>query len=325
VGVVEPTPYFARLFYRQIWGLGGEQETIKDEPNQIAGKLDVDRITLTVGKFTYTDVVDGNRFSHDPRLAFMNWGLMYNGAWDYPANVRGYDYGFALELNRKNWALRYAVMAEPSVANGAPIDPRFLKANGHALEWEGRYRLCDQPGNVRVLGYLNRAHMGDYREALDQMPVNPDVTATRDYCFKYGCGLSWDQQINKDLGVFGRLGWNDGHTESWAFTEIDRTASLGLLLKGRLWQRPDDTFGVAGLLNGLSKDHRDYLAAGGLGFIIGDGALNYGLEKILEVFYIVQVTKGMFVTCNFQEVGNPAYNRDRGPVAIWSLRVHTEF
>ncbi|HKI31307.1 MAG TPA: carbohydrate porin [Gemmataceae bacterium] len=325
VGVVEPTPYFARLFLRQTWGLGGEQETVEDEPNQIAGKRDIDRITLTVGKFTFTDLIDNNRYSHDPRTQMQNWSLMYNGAWDYPANVRGYDYGIGLDFNQKDWALRYGIMAEPAVANGAPIDPHFLKAFGQALEWEGRWRVCDHPGRVRLMAYLNRAHMGDYREALQEMPVDPDVTQTRDYRFKYGYGMNCEQELARDLGVWGRLGWSDGHTETWAFTPIDRTAALGLLLKGRCWARPNDEVGLAGVCNGLAKDHRDYLAAGGLDFSVGDGALNYRPEEIIEVYYRVAIVKGIYATADFQEICNPAYNHDRGPVSVESLMVHLEY
>lgn len=327
VGVVEPTPFIARLFYRQTWGLGGEQEKVEDEigENQIPGTRDVNRITVSVGKFAFTDMVDDNRYSHDPRTQFENWALMYNGAWDYPANVRGYSYGLAIDYNQKDWALRYGVMAEPKFANGPALDPHFLKANGHALEWEGRYKCGDHPGKLRLLAYLNRAHMGDYREALAAMPVKPDVTLTRAYRYKYGCGASWDQELTKDLGVFARLGWDDGHTETWAFTPIDRTACLGLLLKGRLWRRSQDQVGLAGAINGLAKDHRDYLTAGGLDFSIGDGQLHYGLEGIVEIFYNLELAKGLFVTADFQEVNNPAYNRDRGPVSIGTLRVHTEF
>ncbi len=325
VGAVEPTPYIARLYYRQTWGLGGEQEKVEDEANQIAGMRDVDRITLSVGKYAFTDVMDQNAYSHDPRTQFLNWSLMYNGAWDYPANVRGYSYGLALEYNEKDWALRYGVMAEPKVANGAALDPRIDDANGHALEWEGRYEIDCLPGKLRLMAYLNHAHMGNYRLALEEMPIDPNVTLTRAYRIKYGFCANWEQQLTKDLGLFARLGWNDGQTESWAFTAIDRTACLGLLLKGRYWRRPDDTVGLAGVINGLSQNHRDYLAAGGLDFIIGDGRLNYGPEEILETYYDLQLHKGIFVTADFQEISHPAYNRDRGPVSVYSLRVHIEF
>ena len=175
------------------------------------------------------------------------------------------------------------------------------------------------------LAYLNRAHMGDYTEALAAMPVNPDVTRTRDYRYKYGFGLNWEQELTKDLGLFARLGWDDGHTESWAFTAIDRVADIGLLLKGRCWCRPNDQVGLALGINGLAKVHREYLAAGGLDFIIGDGTLNYAPEQILEVFYNLEVRKGINVTTDFQEVIHPAYNADRGPVSIMALRVHLEY
>jgi high affinity Mn2+ porin len=172
------------------------------------------------------------------------------------------------------------------------------------------------------MAFLNHAHLGNYNEALQLMPVDPDMTKTRSYRYKYGFGVSIDQALTDDLGCFSRLGWNDGHTESWAFTEIDRTASAGLVLGGRLWCRPDGRVGLAGVLNGLSGPHRDYLAAGGHGFIIGDGRLRYGLEEILEMDYVLQILAGLAVTFDYQAVGNPAYNRDRGPVSIVSLRVH---
>jgi high affinity Mn2+ porin len=175
------------------------------------------------------------------------------------------------------------------------------------------------------MAYLNNAHMGNYRESLQLQPTNPDITATRAYRVKYGFGLNWEQELSRELGVFAGLGWNDGHTETWAFTEIDATGALGLLLKGKRWCRPGDTVGLALVVNGLSNGHRDYLAAGGLGFIIGDGRLRYGEEEILESFYNWQIKQGINVTFDFQGVNNPAFNRDRGPVAIGGARVHFEF
>jgi high affinity Mn2+ porin len=324
VGAIEPTPYIARLFFRQVWGLDGEWEKVEDGPNQVAGVRDINRFTIVVGKMAAIDMFDNNQYSNDPRTQFLNWSLMYNGAWDYPANVRGYDYGVAMELNTMFWALRYGIFGEPAIANGAPIDPRFLKANGQILELEEKYWIGDCPGKVREWVYLNHAHMGDYREALDAMPVDPQVTLTREYRFKYGFGGNMEQQITPELGVFARWGWNDGHTESWAFTAIDRTGALGLVLKGKWWKRPDDAIGLAGVINGIAKDHRDYLRAGGLDFIIGDGRLNYAPEQIIETFYSCRLVKGIFVTADFQGVNHPAYNADRGPVAIGTLRVHFE-
>ena len=325
VGAPEPVPYIARLFLRQTWCLGDETEKVEDEANQIAGTRPVERLTLVAGKMAASDIVDDNRYSHDPRTQFLDWSIMYNSAWDYPANVRGYTYGVALDYNQRTWAWRYGIFAEPAVANGSELDPRFVKANGQVTEWEVRYTANGRPGKLRLLAYLNHAHMGDYREAIEAMPVNPDITRTRRYRFKYGFGLNWEQELTRDLGVFSRLGWNDGHTESWAFTEVDRTAVLGLSLKGRCWCRPDDVVGLAGALNGISQDHRDYLAAGGLGFLLGDGRLRYGPEEILETYYDFQVRKGIFVTAAFQEVNHPGYNVDRGPVSVGTLRVHLEY
>jgi high affinity Mn2+ porin len=325
VGALEPTPYVARLFLRQTFSLDGDPEKVEAGPNQLAGYRDIDRITISVGKFSAEDFFDDNRYSHDPRTQFLNWSLMYTGAWDYPANTRGYTYGGSIDFNTRYLAVRYGIFGEPKEANGQDIDPRLLMANGQILETEERWELGDHPGKLREWAYLNHAHMGKYREALAEMPVNPDITATRAYRFKYGFGLSLEQELSKDFGVFARAGWNDGQSESWAFTEIDATVALGMQLKGTRWRRPEDTVGLAAVCNGLSNAHRDYLAAGGLGFIIGDGRLHYAPEEILEVYYDWQLPKGINVAADFQGVNHPAYNQDRGPVAIFALRVHFAF
>ena len=322
VGNETPTPYVGRLFLRQTFGLDGDLEKIADAPNQIAGYRDIDRITISIGKFGAQDFFDDNHYSHDPRTQFLNWALMYNGAWDYPANTRGYTYGAVIDFNTHFLAMRYGVFGEPTVANGPDIDPRLLKANGHILEVDERYELADHPGTLREYAYLNHAHMGSYREALAEMPIDPDITLTRAYRIKYGFGMSWDQEITRDLGVFARLGWNNGQSESWAFTEIDQTASLGLLLRGSQWHRPKDECGLALVANGLSNAHRDYLAAGGVGFIIGDGRLHYAPEEIVELYYNCELREGINVAADLQGVNHPAYNQDRGPVAIFAVRVH---
>lgn len=324
-----PTPYIARLLWKQTIGLGGPQEKIEEGPNEVGGMVDVHRITIRLGKMSAGDLFDDNAYSHDPRTQFMNWGLMYNGAWDYPANVRGYTYGGGIEWNRTDWSFRYGILAEPAEANGAPFDPRILKANGNTFEVERRYKVGDRPGSTAVLTYLNNAHMGDYRLALATAALQPngvpDITATRDYRIKYGFGMTVEQELTNDIGLFGRLGWNDGRTETWAFTEIDRTASVGIQIKGTRWARPDDRLGFAVLVNGLSAAHRDYLAAGGVGFIVGDGRLNYGTEQVFETYYNCQLKKGMVLGIGFTGVNHPGYNRDRGPVAIGTVRMHYEF
>ncbi|MGA7499435.1 MAG: carbohydrate porin [Isosphaeraceae bacterium] len=322
VGVPNPTPYIARLYVRQTFGFGGGRECAPDDENQVAGERDVRRLAVTVGKLAAPDTVDDNRYAHDPRTQFLNWALVYNGAWDYPSNVRGYTYGAAVHYTTPNWTLAYGVFMEPAVANGAALDWHLLKAQGQVAELEERYQINSRPGEARFMVFLNHAHMGNYNEALQLMPVDPDITKTRSYRYKYGICVSIDQEITDDLGFFSRLGWNDGHSESWAFTEIDRTLSAGLVLGGRRWCRPYDRIGLAGVLNGISGPHRDYLAAGGVGFIIGDGRLKYGLEQILETYYAWQVTTGIVVTLDFQEIVNPAYNTQRGPVEVGSIRVH---
>jgi high affinity Mn2+ porin len=325
VGAIQPTPYVARLFLRQSIGLDGDMEKVEVGPNLLAGWRDVDRITFTVGKMAATDSFDDNRYSHDPRTQFWNWSLMDTGAWDYPANVRGYTYGMMVDFNTRFFATRYGIFAEPSVAQGAEFDPHILKANGQIVEFQERYYIGGHPGSVREWAYANHAHMGNYRDALAEMPVDPNITETREYRFKYGFGVSADQELTTDLGVFVRAGWNDGQSESWAFTEIDRTAAAGVCLKGTMWSRPKDEAGVAYVINGLSDAHKDYLAAGGIGFQIGDGRLNYGPEQILELYYNWVPKEWLILTADFQGVDNPAYNRDRGPVAIFGIRMHLAF
>ena len=320
----EPQVNIARLFLRQTFGLGGEREQIESGKNQLAGSRDVSRLTFTLGKFAASDIFDDNQYSHDPRTQFLNWALMENGAWDYPADAKGYTFGLAVELHQKDWAIRAGVFAVPRVSNGIAIDKHIRRANGSVLEVERSYELARHPGKMRLLGYVNQAHMGRYADSLGTTFVE-DVSQPRPYRYKFGLGLNVEQEVTPDLGLFMRFGWNDGRTQTLMFTEIDRTATLGLALKGTAWQRPGDVAGLAGIINGLSRDHRDYLAAGGLGFIIGDGRLRYGEEEILEAYYDFKITAALSFTVDYQFVNHPAYNRDRGPVSIFAARLHAEF
>jgi high affinity Mn2+ porin len=327
VGTPEPEPYIARGFIRQTFGLGGQREHIDADQNQLAGFRDVDRLVFTFGRMAATDFFDNNVYSHDPRTQFENWSLMSNGAWDYPADTRGYTYGLVGEWYEPNWTLRYGAFAMPKAANGATVDWELPKALGQVIEFEQRWKIGEHAGAARPLAYANTAHMGNYREAiLNPGPRGPDITLTRTYSAKYGFGLSAEQAITDDLGLFARLGWNDGHTESFVFTEIDRTASLGLSLKGTAWRRPSDVAGLAGVINGIAKNHRDYLGAGGHGFIIGDGRLpHYATEDDLEAYYLLKVFDHVFLTADFQFIDHPAYNSDRGPIFVGGFRVHAEF
>lgn len=321
----DPTLYRARLFLRQTFGLGGEKEYVEPDQNQRAGWQDASRVVLTVGNLSALDIFDDNAYTQDPRAHFMNWALMANGAWDYPADARGYSWGAAIEYIRPGWALRAGSLLMPKTANGLPLDYKIASAHGDVVELERSYALLGQAGKFRLMAYVNHAHMGSYRSAIDDPSAGLDIASTRQYRTKRGFGMNIEQGLTENAGAFLRAGWNDGKTETFAFTEIDRTVSGGASINGKGWERPKDTLGIAGVLNGLSRDHRDYLAAGGLGFIIGDGRLSYGSERIAEIYYSLEAAKGISISLDYQHVVNPAYNRDRGPVTIWSTRVHYEF
>jgi len=325
LGTDVPNENFARVFLRQTLGLGGEKEKVEDAPLQLAGEQDVSRITLTLGRMSAKDIFDGNPYANDPRTQFMNWALMANEAWDYPGDSLGYITGFAAELNQPYWTARYGVFQMPRVSNGTALDWHLLEAWGMVTEFERRYLLGGQPGAVRLLAFLNSAHMGSYQEALDSPTRPADIEATRAYRYKYGFGLNLDQRLAKNVGAFARLGWSNGQTEAWVFSDVDRTATLGVSINGEGWRRPGDTVGVAGILNGLSHVHSDFFAAGGTGILAGDGTLTYGLEQILETYYDFQVWKTVHFTLDYQFVNHPAFNRDRGPVSIFGARLHWYF
>ncbi|OOQ59098.1 carbohydrate porin [Mucilaginibacter pedocola] len=327
VGAAEPKIYIARLYFSQNFEWGNEKDTLADDVNQLAGVRSKRYLNFTVGKFGMADFFDGNEFSHDARSQFMNWSLMSNGAWDYPANTRGYVMGAMAELGHPTWALRFAFTMTTTTANGAIWDERIGRANTQTLEYEKRYQLNGQKGTFRILGFRNNGKMGDYRYAIAQNPTAPVVDTNNVYGkHKWGFGINADQYLSKNFGVFAKLSYNDGKTETWAFTEIDRSLSLGAVLKGESWSRKDDELGLAFVANGLSDPHKDYLAAGGYGFIIGDGKLNYAHELIAELYYKVNAYQHkLWLSPDYQFIANPAYNADRGPVNIFSLRAHVEF
>ena len=316
----------ARLFLRQTFALGGTSEAQEGDQNRLAERVPSRRFVVTAGKISGTDVFDANTYAHDPRTQFNNWSLWANAAWDYPADTRGYTWGIALELILDGWALRLGSFLEPREANGLEFDHDVAHAHGDVLELEHRHTLSERPGAVRVLAFWNHANMGVYREALNLAPLAPDVIATRaPGRSKYGFGLNLEQEMAPGLGFFLRAGWNDGKTESWAFTEIERTLTFGASLDGRPWTRPGDLLGVAFALNGIGADHRDYLAAGGLGFMLGDGALRAGNESVLEVFYRAALGRFVAVSVDLQRFGNLAFNEDRGPVTVYGFRLHAGF
>jgi high affinity Mn2+ porin len=324
VGSSSPGIYIARLYFKQTLEWGKEKDTLTDDVNQLAGLRSKRYFFFTVGKFGMADYFDNNQFSHDPREQFMNWALMDNGAWDYPANTRGYVLGLYTELGQPDWTLRFAFTMVTTTPNGSVWDAKILHANTQTIEYERRYTINSQKGAVRLLLFTNN---GNYDEAIAQNPKAPVVDSTEAYGrHKYGFGISADQYLSKDFGVFARLGYNDGQTETWFFTEIDRSLSFGGTLKGGLWKRDDDELGLAFIGSGLSSEHRDYLADGGYGFIIGDGKLNYSPEMVAELYYKINAYKKTFwLTPDYQFILNPAYNADRGPVNVFSIRVHVAF
>jgi high affinity Mn2+ porin len=325
VATATPALYPARGYIRFTAALGSDTESVPDGPNQLRGIRPVRRFTLVAGKFAVTDFFDTNTYSNDPRSQFMNWALMYNGAWDYPADTRGYTIGAYAELAMPAWSLRLAGAMEPTVANGPTFDTRVARNRGNMVEWERRFAPRKHPGALRMMGFANQEDAGSYREALQVAGV-PDLGPTRgNGTLKYGFGLNAEQEIAPAIGAFGRYGWNDGKTESFAFAEIDRTVSGGVSVNGRLWRRKKDQAAAAYLRNYISGDHRSYLAAGGMGFMLGDGRLDrYRPEDILETYYAWNVIKGWTLTLDYQHVQNPAYNADRGPVSVASLRIHWE-
>ena len=328
VASATPKPYIARAYITHDFGFGNERESFSSDENQLAGSRPMTRYSVTAGRFTVTDIFDNNRYTHDPRTQFMGWGIMYNGAWDYPADVRGYTWGWMHEFHTRRWAVRYASAAEPRVANGLRFDRRLFVNRGDMFEGEVHYSEGERPGTLRLLGFALHTNSGDYAEALrlsQQTETIPDVTATRrNGTLKYGTGVNIEQQITKSVGVFARLGWNDGKTESFAFTAIDRLASGGVSVSGSRWQRPDDVVATALTVSGLSGVHASYLAHGGQDFLIGDGALRYGPEYVWESYYSARLLGGFFASIDLQHIANPAYNQDRGPVWIPSLRLHLE-
>jgi high affinity Mn2+ porin len=315
----------ARVFLRQTIGLGGEQEPVPDDSLHLGGQQDISRLTLTVGQISVLDIFDQNSYAGDPATQFLNWALVGNEAWDYPANSLGFISGFAAELNQRNWTVRYGMFQIPRVQNGMAEDPAYLRAWGMVTELERRFTLRDHPGAVRLLAFLNRAHMGSYAEAVDNPQRPADIVATRAYRLKYGFCLNAEYELSKGIGFFTRLGWNDGQTEDWAYADVQKAASAGLSIKGDFWHRTNDTVALAGNVNAISRVQQQFFADGGLGILAGDGALNYGLEKMLETYYSYHVWKTLYLTADYQFIIDPSYNRARGPVSVVSGRVHWEF
>lgn len=325
VGDPTPTLVVGRAFLRQTIGLGGGAVPVEADALRLAGTRARDALTITAGKLSTTDVVDRVPFASDPHTQLMSWGLWASAAYDYPADTRGYTYGIAADLARGPWSARGGLFLEPTAANGMTLEWDVTRARGLVAELERRHARGGRAGAVRVLAFLNTARMGSYDAALAASPAAPDVAATRaDGRTKAGLAASANQELGGGLGAFVRASWSDGRNESWAFTEIDRSVAAGLVQSGARWRRPRDEAGAAVVVSGLSGPHRRYLAAGGRGFLLGDGALRYGPEVLGEVYYRAAVTREVSAGVGYQPILNPGFDRDRGPAHVFTGRVHVE-
>lgn len=333
VGAVAPSVFIARAYLQQIFKVGNaEYEEVKDDENQIQGKVPSSRITISAGKFAVSDFFDNNSYSKDPRTQFLNWSLWANGAWDYPANTRGYTFGLVAELIKPNWALRISSVAVPRIANFHLMEYND-KAHSETIEWEHKFSINKNPGAIRLTISNTNSKAPSFAEGMKALATSntfllnviQGIVENNTYGGrKFGLGLNVEQRLTKDIGAFARAGWNDGKFVTWAFTEIDRTANLGFSFNGALWKRPVDNFGIAAVVNGISNEHRQFLAAGGYGFIIGDGKLNYGYEEIMETYYNAKLSNFFWLTADYQLINDPGYNKDRGPVNVLAIRGHIE-
>ena len=328
VGKAEPYFRLQRAFFRQTFGLGGTREAVAGVANQLGGSRSVDRIVLTIGKFGVGDVFDTNPYAHDPRGDFLNWSAVDTGSFDYAADAWGYTTGLAAELYRGDWTLRTGLFNLSTVPNGERLEHGFGQYQLDA-EVEHRHVVAGRPGSVRLGFFRNRGNFSRFDDALAYAAATGDMvdpSFTRRRMTRVGGYMNMDQALTDTLGLFARVGVSDGSIEPYDFTDIDRTAQIGGSLGGKSWGRAQDRVGLALIANGISAEHRRYLAAGGLGVLVGDGKLpNAGAEEIAEAYYDVSVSHALAVTLDAQYIDNPGYNRDRGPAEVFAVRVHGAF
>lgn len=328
VGKTNPYVKLPRWFLRQTIDLGGKSEKVDSGLTQLAGHQTEDRLVLTVGKFSVVDVFDTNDQAHDPRSDFMNWTVIDAGTFDYAANAWGFTYGAAAELYEGAWTVRAGAFDLSKVPNDVQLDPSFgqYELDG---EIEHRHSIGGLPGKVKVTVFLNHGRMGRFADALAlaaETGQPADIVAVRRMQNRMGISFNFEQQLSKSVSMFAKGGVADGTKEPYEFTDVDRTLAAGLAVKGKSWGRGDDTVGIAGVVNGITKIHKRFLDAGGLGILVGDGKLPHpGPEEIVEAYYDLAVAKPLHLSLDGQLINHPGYNRDRGPVPIWGVRVHAEF
>ena len=330
-------PYLSRYQVHQVFGLTAKN--VPQEPGffAVAPLVPARRIEFRIGKMTLPDFFDVNSIGSDSHLQFMNWAVDNNGAWDYAADTRGYTVGGMAEYDDRAWSLRYGFFAMPTVANGIDLDWALSRAHAQDGEFELRHSFVPgRAGVERLLFYANRAHMGSYREAVENFlngsdttnygVTVPTITLHEHFgALKYGFGYNFEQGLTQNLRAFGRVGWNDGANESFAYSEIDQTVEAGGDYSGTRWHRAADKIGLAVVTNAIKRDHQKYLELGGLGFLLGDGRLNYSRETTVESYYTLHAWRGLSYSVDVQHINNPGYNRDRGPVWVGAVRAHIDF
>ncbi len=333
-------PYIARIQMHETIGFGSEQMDTPRTPFALATKVPVRRLDLRVGKMSLPDVLDLNAIGTDSHLQFMNWTVDNNGAWDYAADTRGYTYAAVAEYDDAVWSARYAFALMPTQPNGIDLDWNARRARGENTEFELRkgllgaflpaFRANERKGIIRLLGFVNHANMGLYRDAIKNylagLTPTPEIdTHPARSTVKYGVGLNFEQELTPNLRAFGRFGWNEGQHESYAYTEVDQTIEIGADYSMQAHRRTLDKIGLAYVTNAIKRDHQNYLKLGGKGFLLGDGTLNYAREDIVEAYYNVHAWRGVFYALDAQYITHPGYNADRGPVLVESVRMHVDF
>ncbi|HVN17896.1 MAG TPA: carbohydrate porin [Dongiaceae bacterium] len=328
--LLSKNPYLGRGMFHHVFALSDDKVENQRNAFSLFEELPRRRLEFRIGKFSMPDFFDINSVGSDTHFQFINWTTDNNGAWDYAADTRGYTVGAVLDFEERNWGIRFAEALMPKVANGIDLVWRPWEAHAENYEFELRKGLIPRKsGVIRLLAYTNSANMGIYRDQVIKAAAAhtaPDITDHPWHItMKYGFGINMEQSLSRYLTAFARFGWNDGRTESFAYTEVEQTFAEGIAANGSWWHRKQDRAGVAFVSNAIKKDHQNYLSAGGLGFLLGDGHLNYGRENILESYYTLHLWRGIYVAPGVQHINDPGYNRDRGPVVVPSFRLHVEF
>jgi high affinity Mn2+ porin len=344
-GAETPQLYHSRVFVKQTFGLGGKSVVEESGPLQLGTRYDSRRIVLAAGNFSILDFFDTNAFDVDPRDGFLGLGFMTYGAYDFASDARGYSYGGVAELFWDDWAVRVGRITPPKDPNQLPVDFRLFKYYGDQIELEHKHKIREQEGMLRLLAYRNRENMGRFSDAIAAFEANPNENATTCTGFNYGSqnadapDLCWarkpnvkkgigafaEQYIGHDIGLFGRAMYSDGQTEVYAYTSDDRSATVGLLAKGSSWSRPKDVAGIGSNAGWISGIHAKYLGMGGVDGFVGDGAITAAAERSVDLFYSAHFRGVYWLTGDYQHVTNPGFNAARGPVNVFTVRIHGEF